>query len=209
MSDNTLTMDKAIAEIQASYDAKLKRETKKLAKSARLPFDGETYSSIITDGRMYVEGWRGDLTINKLSFGAYHPRSEKTMYNFIEPIVLPDTSFYGAVDRASLSVVAYYTNAKVAFHGAYKACNLTPDIHTGCFYNLRLKTGVISFNELKEQCASIAKMLETVSVLTIHGEDIICPEDSEYADVIKFIKQHERGITPKTKGFDAFFRPII
>lgn len=165
-----------------------------------MPYPGEKYNYIKDGYDIFVEGWHGTLIINKLLV-------YKTMYGFIDPIILPDTSFYGKM-RIGVNgnrVNHIYTNAKIMFHGVFDKRNI--GVQSTCWGG-QYYSGNWSLDTLRQKCLEAAGALSIVRVDTIH-DDVMCPADSKYKEVSDWLLEGYREITPDTPGFDKYFVPLL
>src|SRR5271157_113629 len=160
----------------------IKAPNQKQRMSIMMPFAGEKYNFIKERGRVYVEGWSGELVIDKLAI-----YRDKTYY-FKEPIVLPNTKIYGMFDGYTKDgVQELYTDAKIMFHGVYD--KRENGLKNTCWREARFH-GKCTLKELRRRCSIAADALTCVYADTIHG-DICCPDNSKYKDVVDYLKHYE------------------
>lgn len=165
-----------------------------------MPYPGQKYNFVRDGYDIFVEGWHGTLIINKLLV-------YKTMYGFIDPIILPDTSFYGRMSLGNRKnyVNCIYTNAKIMFHGVFDQRNI--GVQTTCWGDQNYYSDW-TLELLRKNCLEAASALSIVKVDTIHI-DVMCPWDSKYKEVSDWLLEGYREITPDTPGFDKYFVPLL
>jgi hypothetical protein len=188
---------KAMEIIKQSHKQQLAIEAKN-NKNNTIIYPDEDYEYMNRGRYVYIKGWSGTMVTNKLGM------SNGKMYGFINSIVMPDVSIwqklYNGVHDNFLFTCPYM------FHGAYLDDRV--DMHSTCFGNYHPVVPK-TFKELQEICSThLSKLFETVSVETIH-DDEIWPKDSPHEDVCKFIKKNYRSINSNTPDLDKYFVEIL
>jgi hypothetical protein len=189
--------EKAMGIIKQSHKQQLAFEAKN-NKNQTIVYPDEDYEFMNIGQYLYIKGWSGTMVTNKLCI------ANGKMYGFINPIVMPDVSIWQRLYNGTHDNFLF--SCPYMFHGAYIDDRV--NMHATCFGNFHSEKPE-TFKELQDLCTiHLSKLFETVSVETIH-DDEIWPKDSPYEGVCQFIKKYYRNINSQTPDLDKYFVEIL
>jgi hypothetical protein len=195
--DNAIDMSHRIATAEQAYRTREAQLKVQMENMSSLPFITDSYKCVVVDGSVFVEGWHGDMSINKL----YHYDGQ--MYRFLNPIIMPDVSFYGKIGRDGYTEVIV-NNKPITFHG-YSTYVYEPyNLHAGCLGNTTVK-GQWTLKQLQAKCLEVVGQLSVVFMSALYK--IHRPNNCEHEEMIKFIDN--MGDCPEDidkKQFDKYFK---
>jgi len=177
-----------------------------------MPFEKETYESISHLGLLFIKGWNGTLTIDKLSMSTtrgFCPHDK--LYKFKKPIVQENVSLYGIYDLKTEQFMELLSTAKIMPSGVecigYK--HIPDGLYFTCWgeFNRNLRD-IKTIEEFRKVCEIAVETLSVVNVGLIHKK-ISVSEDKKHDDIIDYLSKHGNKLNPDSAFIKKHFIEIF
>lgn len=163
-----------IKEIDSSWRNLLEKEKER---AVILPFEKDNYNCIIRNGHFLVEGYNGELSIEKIQFNKYK------IYKIKEPLKYYPYKIYGIFDKKG-NWIGLTTEPLLGFH----YYGLTSAGKTLCTGELEI-TPPKTKTELEEICQNVIRMFKIVNLMSL-GDIHLPPDIPEKFKIYSSLKDY-------------------